>query len=392
MKRSSNTHIRTTHTGSLPRPDSILEAVRAQFEKTGRPDPRGTQEYEDNLRQSVFDIVDIQAKAGLDTVGDGECSKPSFRGYLSQRLAGFEPRIPADGIPVPGPVTANSADAKLFPDYYEGVKKNNPFANTIRVAPRVCIEKIEYVGHADLARDIKNLQDAMAQHQCDEGFMPAAGPIPVDGNEFYNSESEYFEAYANGMREEYKAIINSGLLLQIDDPRMVSSWDARGSMDLKAYREGMVRRIEYINHALRDLPVDRIRFHTCYGVNFGPRVTDLQLEQVLDLLLTISAGSISFEASNPRHDHEWRAVKGLDLQGKVLIPGAITHSNVTIEHPQIVADRMDKWIQAAGAENLLFGNDCGFASTAGNCEIPTTVAWAKLQALGSGARLASTRH
>ena len=389
MKRSSKIKIRTTHTGSLPRPNEILEAVRSQFEKTATPDPRGTIEYETSLRQSVFNIVNIQVKAGIDTVGDGECSKPSFRGYIAQRLSGFEPRIPSGGIPVPGPVSPNSADAKLFPDYYEGVMRNNPFANTIRVAPRVCIENIKYVGQKDLMRDIQNLLDAISSTRADEGFMPAAGPIPVDENEHYKTQSDYFEAFGEGMREEYKAIIASGLLLQIDDPRMVSSWDSRGQIDLKEYRNGMIKRIEFINHALRDLPQDRIRFHTCYGVNFGPRVTDLQLDQVLDLLLTINAGSISFEASNPRHDHEWRAVQGLDLKGKILIPGAITHSNVTVEHPQIVSDRMEKWINAAGAENLIFGNDCGFASTAGNCEIPTSVAWAKLQSLGTGAAIAA---
>lgn len=389
MKRSQSSHIRTTHTGSLPRPEHILEAVRSQFEKTANPDPRGSEEYESSLRQSVFEIVGIQANAGIDTVGDGECSKPSFRGYLAQRLNGYEARIPVGGIPIPGPVSPNSEDAKLFPDYYESVKKNNPFANTIRVAPRVCIEPIEYIGFNDLQRDIKNLLDAMDHFGADEGFMPAAGPIPIDGNEYYDNEDAYLEAFGKAMRVEYKAIIDSGLLLQIDDPRMVSSWDARGGMDLSTYRKGMVKRIEHINHALRDLPADRIRFHTCYGVNFGPRMTDLQLDQVLDLMLTVHAGSISFEASNPRHDHEWRAVKGLDLKGKVLIPGAITHSNVTIEHPQIVADRMQRWIDVAGVENVLFGNDCGFASTAGNCEIPTSVAWEKLKSLGAGAKLVS---
>jgi 5-methyltetrahydropteroyltriglutamate--homocysteine methyltransferase len=194
------------------------------------------------------------------------------------------------------------------------------------------------------------------------------------------------------MREEYRAILDAGLLLQIDDPRLVSSWDARRDMDLAQYRAWMQRRIEHVNHALRGLPEERIRFHTCYGVNFGPRVSDLQLDQVLDLILTIRAGFYSFEAANPRHDHEWRVAQALKVpEGKTLIPGAVTHSNVTVEHPEVVADRMERWARAAGRERVMFGNDCGFASTAGNTEIPETVAWAKLRALGEGARIATSR-
>jgi 5-methyltetrahydropteroyltriglutamate--homocysteine methyltransferase len=222
--------------------------------------------------------------------------------------------------------------------------------------------------------------------------MPSAGPIPTDGNEHYRSEEEYFVAFGEAMREEYRAILDAGLYLQIDDPRLVSSWDSRTEMDIGAYRKWMQKRIELLNHALRGLPEQRIRFHTCYGVNFGPRVSDLQLEQVLDLVFTIRAGAYSFEAANPRHDHEWRVAQKLGVPpGKILIPGAVTHSNVTIEHPEVVADRMERWASAAGRDNVLFGNDCGFCSTAGNTEIPDSVAWAKLRALAEGARLATRR-
>jgi 5-methyltetrahydropteroyltriglutamate--homocysteine methyltransferase len=380
--------IRTTHTGSLPRPPEVLAALHARFEGRGIDDAA----YDELVRRNVLEIVRKQVEAGIDVVGDGECSKPSFRAYLAERIGGFEPRIPKGGVPVPGPVDPNGRDVAMFPDYYQGAAERNPFANAVRVAPRTCVAPIRYVGRRFLERDIANLKDAMAAAGAKEGFMPSSGPIPADANEHYRSEDEYFEAHGEAMREEYRAILDAGLLLQIDDPRLVSSWDARRDMDLAQYRGWMQRRIEHVNHALRGLPEQRIRFHTCYGVNFGPRLSDLQLDQVLDLILTIRAGYYSFEAANPRHDHEWRVAQKLKVpQGKTLIPGAVTHSNVTVEHPEVVADRMERWAQAAGRENVMFGNDCGFSSTAGNTEIPESVAWAKLAALGEGARIATRR-
>jgi 5-methyltetrahydropteroyltriglutamate--homocysteine methyltransferase len=380
--------IRTTHTGSLPRPADMLAALRARFEG-GRVDEAA---YEKALARNVREIVRKQVEAGIDIVSDGECSKPSFMAYRAERIGGFEPRIPKGGMPAPGPVDPNGRDATLFPEYYRNVQEHSPFANTVRVAPRVCVAPIRYVGQKFLQRDLANLREAMSEAGANEGFMPSASPIPSDANEHYRSEAEYFEAHGEAMREEYKTILDAGLYLQIDDPRMVSSWDSRKDMDLAQYRAWMQRRIEHLNHALRGLPVGRIRYHTCYGVNFGPRLSDLQLEQVLDLILTIQVGAYSFEAANPRHDHEWRVAQKLKLpEGKMLIPGAVTHSNVTIEHPEGVADRIERWARAAGRENVMFGNDCGFASTAGNTEIPEAVAWAKLKALGEGARIASRR-
>ncbi len=387
MKPSIN-RIRTTHTGSLPRPPQVLEAMRARFEG-GSVDETA---YEATLKKHVADTVRKQVEAGIDIVSDGECSKPSFRAYLAERIGGFEARIPQGGVPMPSPVDPHGRDATMFPDYYASMREHSPFARAIRVAPRVCIGPIQYVGRRFLERDIANLKQAMALAGAKEGFMPAAAPIPQDANEHYRSPEEYFEAYGEAMREEYKAILDAGLLLQIDDPRLVSSWDSRSDMDLAQYRAWMQKRIEFINHALRGLPERRIRFHTCYGVNFGPRVSDLQLDQVLDLIFIIRAGAYSFEAANPRHHHEWRVAQKIRLaDGKSLIPGAVTHSNVTIEHAEVVADRIEHWANAAGRENVMFGNDCGFSSTAGNQEIPETVAWAKLRALAEGARIASER-
>jgi len=377
--------IRTTHTGSLPRPPQILEAVREHF-ATGKAMDEGM------LARTVGEVVRKQAEAGIDIVTDGEMSKPSFFHYLSERLEGFAPREPKVKGRVVGPMDLDGRDATQFPDYYRGFEKHSPFENTIRVAPRACVAPVKYVGRKFLERDIANLKQAMKEADAKEGFMPAASPLPFMANEHYSTDEEYFAAYGEALRAEYQAILAAGLALQIDDPRMVSEWDSFKDMDLAQYRSWMQGRIAHINHALRGLPAERIRYHTCYGVNFGPRVSDLQLDDVLDLLFTIDAGFYSFEAANPRHDHEWRVLAKIRLPaGKKLIPGAVTHSNVTVEHPQVVADRMQRWIEAAGAENVLFGNDCGFCSTAGNTEIPETVAWAKLEALAEGARIAASR-
>jgi len=379
------TPIRTTHTGSLPRPAQVLEAVREHF-ATGKPMDEAM------LARTVGEVVRKQVEAGIDIVTDGEMSKPSFFHYLAERLEGFAPRKPKVTGRIVGPMDLDGRDATRFPDYYAGFEKHSPFENIVKVEPRACVAPVKYVGRKFLERDIANLKKAMKDAGAKEGFMPAASPLPFMGNEHYKSDEEYFEAYGEEMRNEYKAILDAGFYLQVDDPRMVSEWDSFTKMDLAQYRKWMQGRIAHINHALRGLPVERIRYHTCYGVNFGPRVSDLQLDDVLDLLFTINAGFYSFEAANPRHDHEWRVLAKIKLPaGKKLIPGAVTHSNVTIEHPQVVADRMERWIKAAGAGNVLFGNDCGFCSTAGNTEIPESVAWAKLKALGDGARIAGSR-
>jgi 5-methyltetrahydropteroyltriglutamate--homocysteine methyltransferase len=389
MKRSTN-KVLTTHTGSLPRPSDVFATMQA----IGSGRPYDAEAYEALLTRHVADIVRRQVEAGIDVVNDGECSKPSFQHYLAERLEGFEPRVPPGGLGVPtGPIGLDGEDARMFPDFYASVLKHNPFADVIRVAPRVCVGPIRYVGQEKIRRDIANLKRAMAAAGAEEGFLPASVPVPdAMANEYYRTEEEYFTAYGDAMREEYQAILDAGLLLQIDFPRLVSGWDSRKNMSLADYRKWAEGRIELLNHALHGFPEDRIRFHTCYGVNFGPRKSDLQLEHIVDLIFKIRVGAYSFEAANPRHEHEWRVTERVRLpDGKLLIPGVVTHSNVMIEHPETVADRIDRWANAIGRENLIVGNDCGFQSTAGNTEIPMTVAWAKLDALGEGARIASLR-
>ena len=299
MKRSTQ-RIRTTHTGSMPRPRAIFEFMQARAAGT----PVDEQAYEAALKHHVAEIVRKQVEAGIDVVNDGECSKPSFQNYVAERLAGFEARMPPGGLPPPtGPIGIGGRDATSFPDYYDNVLKNNPFAHVIRFAPLVCIGPIAYVGHDKVKRDIANLKSAMAAAGAEEAFMPASSPVPTVKNEHYRSEDEFWQAYAEAMRAEYQIILDAGLILQIDDPRMVSSWDGMNEASLPEYRRWAQKRVELINHALRGLPAERIRFHTCYGVNFGPRMSDLQLEHVIDLIFRIDAGAYSFEAANPRHEH-----------------------------------------------------------------------------------------
>ena len=386
MKRSDH-RILTTHTGSLPRPPDILEAMRQKEE--GQLGDEAA--FEAALAGHVEKIVARQVRLGIDVVNDGECGKPGFHTYQAERLTGFERRVPPGGMPVPtGPISPDGRDAHQFPDFYRGVLEHNPFEHVIRVAPRVCVAPIAYVGHEKLQRDLTTLKAALGACGGDQAFVPATSPIPDALNEHYASDEEYALAYGAAMRVEYESILAAGLVLQIDDPHMLSSWDKRRDWTLPEFRAWAGRRVELLNHALRGLPLDRIRYHTCYGVNCGPRVSDLQLEEVIDLLFRIEAGAYSFEAANPRHEHEWRVFETRRLpDGKLLIPGVVTHSNPMIEHPQVVADRILRWAGVVGRDNIMVGNDCGFASTAGNAEIPMTVAWAKLEALGEGARIAS---
>jgi 5-methyltetrahydropteroyltriglutamate--homocysteine methyltransferase len=391
MKRST-ARILTTHTGSLPRPADILEAMRAR----GAGQAVDEREFEERVRAAVAENVEDQISAGIDIVNDGECGKPSFNTYVLERLSGFEVRVPSgDARRFSGPVDLQGRDAAMFPDYYATVLEHNPFDGAIRAAPRVCVGPIRYAGRSLVERDIANLRDALATREAAEAFLPASSPVPRLPNEFYDSDDEYAVAYADAMREEYEAILDAGLILQVDDPQMLSAWDGRRDLALEDYRRLAGRRVEVLNYALRGLPEDRIRYHTCYGINFGPRMSDLELADIADILLTIRVGAYSFEAANPRHEHEWQLFADPDrpllAEGKLLIPGVVTQSNVMVEHPEVVAARILRWTAAIGPERVIAGTDCGFASYAGNSEIPPTVAWAKLRALGDGARLASQR-
>ena len=378
MKKSID-RILTTHAGSLPRPDDVLASVRA-----GRVGPDA-----DTVRKGVQAVVQRQAQIGLDIVDDGEFGKPGFMHYVNDRLGGFEVNETPTGSPFAG-----SRELKAFPEFYDWVARNSPGVSS-KVKHMVCTGPIRYKGHAHVQEDIANLKAALATVRVEEAFMPAVSPANVEEwqtNRYYKSDEEFVFAIAEAMREEYKAIVDSGLLLQIDDPRLVTYYNLRPDLDLAGFRKWANVRVEALNHALRDLPRDRIRFHTCYSINVGPRVHDMQLAEVVDLILSVRAGAYSFEAANPRHEHEWEVWKDVKLpDGAVIIPGVITQSTVLVEHPELVSQRIQRFASAVGRENVIAGADCGFGTFAGSMEIHPTVAWAKLAALAEGARLASRR-
>jgi 5-methyltetrahydropteroyltriglutamate--homocysteine methyltransferase len=263
-------------------------------------------------------------------------------------------------------------------------------------APRfACTGPIAYVGHAQVQADIANLAAALQGVAVEEAFLPAISPSNVEGrqrNAYYRTDEEYLFAIADAMREEYRAIVDAGFLLQIDDPRLVTHYIASPTSTVADCRRWAEVRVEALNHALRGIPRERVRFHTCYSINMGPRVHDMELRDVVDVILKVRAGAYSFEAANPRHEHEWRVWERVALpEGALLVPGVITQSTVLVEHPELVADRIARFASVVGRENVIAGADCGFATFAGSTEIHPTVAWAKLRALTDGARLASQR-
>jgi len=380
MKRSSD-RILTTHAGSLPRPPDLLETARRKA--AGQRLDR--EAYAARVRQAVADVVQQQVEHGLDIVDDGEMSKPSFITYVTERLAGFTPSAEAGELP-----WAGSKEVLAFPDYYAATLRQSPNAGAARF---VCTGPIAYTGLAHAQADIANLKAALAGVRVEEAFLPAISPSNVEGrqrNAYYKTDEEYLFAIADAMHEEYRAIVAAGFLLQIDDPRLVTYYimDPRSTVD--DCRRWAEVRVEALNHALRDIPRDRVRFHTCYSINMGPRVHDMELKDVVDIIVRVRAGAYSFEAANPRHEHEWRVWKDVTLpEGALLIPGVITQSTVLVEHPQLVAERIVRFADVVGRENVVAGADCGFATFAGSTEIPPAVAWAKLRALTDGARLAT---
>jgi 5-methyltetrahydropteroyltriglutamate--homocysteine methyltransferase len=374
MNRSTD-RILTTHVGSLPRPADILDLLQADGGALDQPATAT------RLREAVKAIVKQQMDLGIDIVDDGEFGKPSFVSYVNERLGGFEP----DTSPGASP-WAGSREAQSFPEFYAETHAAS------RQRHMVCTGPITYKGGKQLQRDIDNLKAALDGVRPADVFMPAISPSNIEDwqkNAYYKTQEEFLFAIANAMHEEYKAIADAGFLVQIDDPRLVTYYMLRPNSTIEQCRTWAELRVEVLNHALRGIPPEKIRHHTCYGINMGPRVHDMELKDIIDIVVKIRAGAYSFEAANPRHEHEWKVWRDVKLDGKILIPGVISHSTVLVEHPELVADRILRFADIVGRENVIAGSDCGFATFAGSKEIHPSIVWAKLKSLSEGAQLAT---
>ncbi|HEY7061182.1 MAG TPA: cobalamin-independent methionine synthase II family protein [Chloroflexota bacterium] len=387
MKRSTD-RIITTHVGSLP---ASTELLRLTFAKdAGQPYDR--EAYARQVREAVMDDVRRQAELGIDVLGDGEQSKYSFATYSRARLGGFELTDKPYGARTP------TRDARAFPAVYEeqaamyAARPSKVGMSAARSA-LVCTGPITYVGQEDVQTDIANLRDAMRAVGAEDGFLPATSPNNLGmyhGNEYYRTQEEYLTALADAMNEEYRAIVDAGFVVQIDDPWLATYYSRAVDASIEDCRRVIAAGVEVVNYALRGIPQEMTRFHTCYSTNVAPRVHELELKHYLDLMLQINVGGYSIEASNPRHDHEWALFENTKLpDDRVIIPGVVSHCVALVEHPELVAQRIVRYAGVVGRERVIASNDCGFGRTSAGDEVHPDVAWAKLAALTEGARLAT---
>src|SRR5438874_954538 len=376
MKRSSD-RILTTFVGSLIRPPELRELLSTK-------EPPDRQKFAETLRASVAEAVRKQADVGLDVVSDGEFGKSNWASYILDRVSGFELRPAPPGTPV---YNRFGREREEFADFYS--------EHTVgEWSPRiiVCSGPIGY-DKTQVLRDIDNFKNALQGVDVAEAFMPVVAPasfVREAHNEYYPSEEAYVYAIADALRQEYQAIVDAGLLLQVDDAVLATMWVVMEAQGLDAYRQWAELRIEALNYALRGIPSDRIRYHLCWGSWPGPHVTDIPLQHIVDLVLRVSADAYSLEAGNARHAHEWKVWRTTRLpEGKTLIPGVISHSTPVVEHPELVAERIVRYAELVGRENVIGGSDCGFAQSQGLSRVPPSIVWAKLRALAEGARLAT---
>jgi 5-methyltetrahydropteroyltriglutamate--homocysteine methyltransferase len=382
MKQSTN-RILTTHVGSLPRPDDLFELMLARMDGATVDESI----YADRLRTAVNEVVQKQIDVGLDIVNDGETGKPSFITYATARLDGLEPQ---EGVR-PSPF-ANTRETAAFPDYYQSTVAEQVSARRSRTR-MACVGPIKYKGKEELKAELDRLRKALDGKNVSEAFVPSIAPSNIETttpNEYYSNDEAYVFAIADAMGQEYKAIVDAGFLLQIDDPFLVTYYIMRPELSVAECRKWGELRVEALNRALAGIPEEKIRFHTCYSINMGPRIHDMELKDVIDIILKVRAGGYSFEAANPRHEHEWEVWEQFAIpEHKVLIPGVITQSTVLVEHPELVAQRIVRFAQVIGRERVIASADCGFASFAGSNEVHPSIVWAKFEALVEGARIAS---
>jgi 5-methyltetrahydropteroyltriglutamate--homocysteine methyltransferase len=392
MKRSTN-RILTTHVGSLPRPDDLMALYRDDA-------PDGT--LQPRLRAAIGDVVRRQAESGIDVVNDGEFGKAmrsamdfgAWWSYVYPRLQGFE-LSDEQAKKGRGAWTHGSKERKDFAEFYAAEASAAASAarqsgsSTATLYGLTCTSPVKYTGHAAIQRDIDNLAAAARTAGVEETFMTAVSPatLQILPNAYYKSAEDYTWALAEAIREEYKAIVDAGFILQIDDPALVDIYDWWFSLndDVAGYRKWAAFQVEAVNHALDGIPEDRVRFHICWGSWHGPHKGDVELKDVADLLIKVKAQGYSVEAGNVRHEHEWKVWKDIKLpDGKVLIPGVVSHATNVLEHPELVADRIVRLAQVVGRENVIASTDCGLGG-----RLHPQLAWAKLGALTEGARLAS---
>ncbi|OGA67731.1 MAG: hypothetical protein A3G81_11395 [Betaproteobacteria bacterium RIFCSPLOWO2_12_FULL_65_14] len=381
--------IRTTHVGSLIRPPELLQFIRPK--QNGQP--YDEQAYAKCLKSSVAEVVRRQAEAGIDVVSDGEFGKSiSWSQYALERLSGFE-RRPAR----PGEHGfSRGADRARFADFYKELDAADgpPAVVGASAGVAVCVGPISYTGQAEVQRDIENFKSALQQAGVAQGFLPVAAPssvIPDRKNEYYKSDEDLLHAIAEAMRVEYRAIVDAGLLLQLDDARLAVTYDRMvPPASFAEYRNWAAMQVEAINYALQGIPEERVRYHVCWGSWPGPHSTDVALKDIVDLVLKVNAGTYLIEGANPRHAHEWRVWESVKLPGgKVLAPGMISHATNVVEHPELVAERIVRLANLVGAERVMASTDCGFAQGPFHRRVHPSVMWAKLEALAEGARLAS---
>jgi 5-methyltetrahydropteroyltriglutamate--homocysteine methyltransferase len=378
MKRSTD-RILVTHVGSLARPQDLMEMLVARNESK----PYNPAALAKRTREAVAEVVQKQIECGVDIVNDGELGKSNFSRYTRERVSGFVERAPNADFK---PTSIFGRDMIEFRDYF-----NRGGRTAIGHHARVfyCVEPLTYIGQDEVKADIENLTAALQGKKFEEAFLPAIAPGTMEHwmkNEYYPTAEAYLFAIAEAMHEEYKAIVDAGFILQIDDPDLADAWQMHPEMSLADYRKYQEMRIDALNHGLRDLSADRVRFHMCWGSYHGPHKYDLPLKDIADLILKVNAGAYSIEASNPCHEHEWRVWQDLKLPaGKSLIPGVIGHYSDFIEHPQAIADRLVRYAKIIGRENVIAGTDCGIGSRVGHPQ----VGWAKFQSMAEGARIAT---
>lgn len=373
--------IATTHVGSLPRSQEVVDFIFARE----REEPYDPAQFDAAMRRAVSETVARQVAAGVQIVSDGETSKISYATYVKDRYTGFSGDSPRNA----------PADLKRFPSFLKRLAEEG---GTPQYARPMCTGEVRSKGQGELQKDIDNLKAAMAEHGAERGFMNAASPGVISlflQNDFYSSREAYLAALADAMREEYRTIVEAGLDLQLDCPDLALSRHMLfNDLSDAEFVKIADSHVEALNHALEGVPEERVRIHICWGNYEGPHVCDIGMEKVFDTLMSAKARYLLFETSNPRHAHEWtvfRDRRGDIPEGKVLVPGVVDTTTNFVEHPEVVAQRIERFTGIVGKERVIAGSDCGFGTFAGYGAVDPEIAYAKLGALSEGARLAGER-